>query len=66
MKTYTPAKVISVSYGETEYGLPSAYQKRECNEFMKLGLQGVSFLTSSGDEGLVHECFNTKTMLTMS
>jgi hypothetical protein len=42
--TYTPTHVISVSYGEAEIDLPEYYQKRQCNEFMKLGLQGHTFL----------------------
>jgi tripeptidyl-peptidase-1 len=50
--TYKPANVISVSYGEQETDLPVGYQKRQCNEFMKLGLQGVSILYSSGDSGV--------------
>lgn len=62
---YAATKVISISYGEAEYDLPAYYQKRECNEFMKLGLQGVSFLTSSGDSGSVqhHHPLNTPLIL---
>ena len=37
---YKPTNVISISYGEQENQLPRAYQERQCNEFMKLGLQG--------------------------
>lgn len=37
---YTPTNVISISYGQQENQLPRAYQERQCNEFMKLGLQG--------------------------
>ena len=32
--------------------MPIAYQKRQCNEYLKLGLQGVSFLFASGDSGV--------------
>lgn len=32
--------------------MPIAYQKRQCNEYLKLGLQGVSFLFASGDAGV--------------
>lgn len=49
---YTPTKVISASYGESEEDLPINYAKRQCNEFMKLGLQGHSIFTSSGDYGV--------------
>lgn len=44
--------MISISYGGDEAGLPVAYQRRQCNEFMKLGLQGVSVLVASGDSGV--------------
>lgn len=49
---YTPTKVISASYGQAEADLPANYVKRQCNEFMKLGLQGHSILVSSGDYGV--------------
>jgi subtilase family serine protease len=49
---YKPTNVISVSYGGQEADLPLSYQKRQCLEYMKLGLQGVSFLFASGDSGV--------------
>ncbi|TGO32531.1 hypothetical protein BHYA_0309g00090 [Botrytis hyacinthi] len=49
---FKPTKVISASYGQAEADLPIAYTKRQCNEFMKLGLQGHSILTASGDYGV--------------
>ncbi|KAL2072472.1 hypothetical protein VTL71DRAFT_11815 [Oculimacula yallundae] len=49
---YKPAKVISASYGQAEADLPAPYVRRQCNEFMKLGLQGVSILFASGDYGV--------------
>lgn len=49
---YKPTKVISASYGEAEQDLPYDYTHRQCNEFMKLGLQGVSILFASGDLGV--------------
>jgi len=39
---FSPPYVLSVSYGGWEADVPMAYQARQCNEFMKLGLQGVS------------------------
>ncbi|CZT49964.1 related to serine protease [Rhynchosporium secalis] len=45
-------KVISISYGQAEADLPAPYTRRQCNEFMKLGLQGVSILIASGDNGV--------------
>ncbi|KAB8299062.1 hypothetical protein EYC80_001187 [Monilinia laxa] len=50
--TFTPTNVISLSYGGQESDLPISYQKRQCLEYMKLGLQGVSFLFASGDSGV--------------
>ncbi|GAD94745.1 alkaline serine protease AorO [Paecilomyces variotii No. 5] len=49
---YKPTNVISISYGSAEADLPISYQRRQCNEFMKLGLQGVSVLVASGDSGV--------------
>ncbi|KAF2717180.1 subtilisin-like protein [Polychaeton citri CBS 116435] len=49
---YKPTNVISISYGGAEADLPISYQRRQCNEFMKLGLQGVSVCVSSGDSGV--------------
>lgn len=49
---YKPTNVISASYGEAEADLPINYSKRQCNEFMKLGLQGHSIMVSSGDYGV--------------
>ncbi|PQE05979.1 protease S8 tripeptidyl peptidase I protein [Rutstroemia sp. NJR-2017a BBW] len=50
--TFVPTNVISLSYGGQEFDLPISYQKRQCLEYMKLGLQGVSFLFASGDSGV--------------
>jgi tripeptidyl-peptidase-1 len=50
--TYKPTNVISISYGEQEIDLPPGYQQRQCNEFLKLGLQGVSIFVASGDTGV--------------
>ncbi|KAK8038336.1 hypothetical protein PG994_015103 [Apiospora phragmitis] len=49
---YKPAKVISFSYSTGEANLPANYVRRQCNEFMKLGLQGTTFIFSSGDYGV--------------
>ncbi|KKY28894.1 putative protease s8 tripeptidyl peptidase [Phaeomoniella chlamydospora] len=49
---YTPTRVISISYGEGEADLPVNYQKRQCSEFLKLGLQGHTFTISTGDYGV--------------
>lgn len=49
---YKPTNVISISYGGQEADLPANYQKRQCNEFMKLGMQGISIVMASGDSGV--------------
>jgi len=52
---YTPTNVISLSYGLTEIDYPFNYQIRQCNEFMKLALQGVTIVVASGDTGVEDE-----------
>lgn len=49
---FAPASVISISYSSNENLFPVSYVTRMCNEFMKLGLQGVTVILSSGDEGV--------------
>lgn len=49
---YTPTNVISISYGGGESDLPAYYLERQCNEIMKLGLQGTTVVMSSGDYGV--------------
>lgn len=55
--TYELTRVVSISYGEAEVDLPKAYVERQCNEIMKLGLQGHSIFVASGDYG---ECAVSK------
>ncbi|KAF9237889.1 peptidase S8/S53 domain-containing protein [Melanogaster broomeanus] len=50
--TVTPANVISTSYGYNEADLTPAYAARQCAEYAKLGLMGVTFVFSSGDSGV--------------
>jgi tripeptidyl-peptidase-1 len=50
--THRPTNVISISYSEPEADLPVAYQRRQCLEIMKLGLQGITVVVSSGDTGV--------------
>ncbi|KAL0946313.1 hypothetical protein HGRIS_012554 [Hohenbuehelia grisea] len=47
-----PANVISTSYGYNEPDLSPAYTARQCAEYAKLGLMGVTVLYSSGDNGV--------------
>lgn len=48
------SNVMSVSYAQIEGALPRFYQVRQCNEWMKLALQGVSVLYASGDSGVAN------------
>ena len=46
------AFVISTSYGYQEADLTPAYMQRQCAEYGKLSLTGVTFVYSSGDAGV--------------
>ncbi|KAI1527952.1 hypothetical protein PtrSN001A_009214, partial [Pyrenophora tritici-repentis] len=48
------SNVISVSYAQIEGALPVFYQERQCREWMKLALQGVSVIFASGDSGVAN------------
>jgi tripeptidyl-peptidase-1 len=48
------SNVMSFSYGQIEGALPYFYQQRQCHEWMKLGLQGVSVIFASGDSGVAN------------
>ncbi|ORY84175.1 subtilisin-like protein [Leucosporidium creatinivorum] len=55
------SNVISTSYGYNEADLTPAYEERQCNEYAKLGLMGVTLVFSSGDYGVAgnsNECIN--------
>ena len=49
---YAATKVISTSYSYNEHDLTPFYEHRQCHEYMKLGMMGVSVLYSSGDYGV--------------
>lgn len=62
----TPPKVLSISYTDPEDSFPTAYLERQCIEFLKLGLMGVTVVVSSGDYGTASgyspgTCINRKT-----
>lgn len=50
--TQKPTNIISTSYGYNEGDLGARYEQRQCAEYMKLGLQGVTMVFSSGDNGV--------------
>ena len=47
---YEPTNVLSISWENLENG--SKLQTRECDEYLELGMQGVSILFASGDQGI--------------
>ncbi|KAK0099785.1 hypothetical protein ONS95_005829 [Cadophora gregata] len=48
------SNVLSFSYLQIEAALPASYQTRQCHEWLKLGLQGISVLFASGDSGVAN------------
>ncbi|KDQ08487.1 hypothetical protein BOTBODRAFT_645757 [Botryobasidium botryosum FD-172 SS1] len=64
--TAKPTYVISTSYGMNEADATPAYERRQCEEYKKLGMQGVTVLYSSGDSGVAGSggnCTNPTTAL---
>jgi tripeptidyl-peptidase-1 len=49
---HKPTNVISISYANDEVAFPPTHERRACLEFLKLGLQGVSVIVSTGDFGV--------------
>ncbi|KAI1086285.1 subtilisin-like protein [Rostrohypoxylon terebratum] len=49
--TLSPPKVVSISYAWPEVDFPPEYLQRQCLEFLKLGLMGVTVIAASGDTG---------------
>jgi tripeptidyl-peptidase-1 len=49
---FKPSSVLSTSYSLDEYYITAAYATRQCHEYMKLGLMGVTVLYATGDWGV--------------
>ncbi len=49
---FKPTNIITFSYGSGEYFSTSRSLRRQCNEYLKLGLKGVTMFASSGDSGV--------------
>ncbi|SPN99168.1 related to serine protease [Cephalotrichum gorgonifer] len=49
--THTPPRVIGIAYAWNEAQFSDTYVKRQCLEFLKLALQGVTVVTGSADRG---------------
>ncbi|KAK3940564.1 putative subtilisin-like protein [Diplogelasinospora grovesii] len=61
---FAPTNVISTSYSYNEADLGAKYEQRQCAEYMKMGLRGVTVLYSSGDNGVAGnqgECIDAVT-----
>ncbi|CEJ81606.1 hypothetical protein VHEMI01726 [[Torrubiella] hemipterigena] len=54
---YKPTNVFSFSYSVSEKAWSAPYQTRQCNEWMKLGLQDVSVFHAAGDTGVASPPF---------
>ncbi|KAI5305495.1 RNA polymerase II subunit A C-terminal domain phosphatase [Ascosphaera pollenicola] len=52
---HDPTKIITISYANSEDNLPPSYQTRQCYEWLKLGLQGITVVAASGDAGVQSE-----------
>ncbi|KAN0081424.1 Peptidase S8/S53 domain containing protein [Tylopilus felleus] len=66
--TFNRTNVISTSYGYDEADLSPFYAGRQCTEYGKLGLLGVTFVYSSGDNGVAGNsgnCLNPNNTQTM-
>jgi tripeptidyl-peptidase-1 len=48
---HVPPKVISISYAHNEADFPDEYLRRQCMEYLKLGLMGVTVVVATGDSG---------------
>ncbi|KAK4234765.1 peptidase S8/S53 domain-containing protein [Achaetomium macrosporum] len=57
---HRPTHVLSISYSGTEASWPAGYMRRQCLEVMKLALQGVTVVESSGDYGVGGARFDSR------
>ncbi|KAF3927832.1 Aorsin [Dactylellina cionopaga] len=64
--TLSPPKVLSISFAYVEAAFPPEYLYRQCLEYLRLGLMGVTVVVSTSDYGTasgieVGGCINDKT-----
>ena len=60
---FPATKVISISYAQNEADLTIRYEKRQCMEYLKLGLAGTTVVYASGDQGVAgaqNKCIDLK------
>lgn len=53
--TVEPPEVISISYAWNEADFTPRYLRRQCQEFLRLGLRGVTVIAASGDWGVADQ-----------
>ena len=62
--TVQPSQVLLISYAANEINFTPGYLKRQCTDFLKLGLMGVSILVAAADCGPAGhgcQCVNSNT-----
>ncbi|CZT48511.1 related to Tripeptidyl-peptidase sed3 [Rhynchosporium secalis] len=52
-------QTISISYGDSEWGVPASYAHTVCDLFAQVAARGVTVLASSGDSGSGDNCTQT-------
>lgn len=60
---FPATKVLSISYSQNEADLTMKYEKRQCMEYLKLGLAGTTVIYASGDQGVAgtqNKCIDLK------
>ncbi|KAL2150385.1 hypothetical protein VTH82DRAFT_6948 [Thermothelomyces myriococcoides] len=57
---HRPTSVVSISYSGNEDAWPASYMRRQCLEVLKLALQGVTVVESSGDFGVGGARFDSR------
>ncbi|KAF7187867.1 Aorsin, partial [Pseudocercospora fuligena] len=50
--TYNVTNVVSLSFAKDETEVPRHYLERQCHEWMKLALRGVTVIVGAGDRGV--------------
>lgn len=57
----TQVHVISISWTQDETTSTAAWLQRQCHEYMKLGIMGITVLAATGDSGVGDVCTEPST-----